>query len=255
MVDSPCSSTLQARTAILGCVDDSVSEYESLGRSSWPRSQHQAPPFGLSFPPLPGPAGPVPRLRRYYEGAATPCRHPAALRFLRSAVPRMHSLLSLSGGQVRREAIRLTRYLQPGIRRGANRVLPSSWGTTIVRSPCPIRRRQDYIRTRPYSAAAWPLLIQRQRLPQSGLRRSMAWLPDSLSTLRRASYPNSTQDSLPAAGQALLDGLSTPQGSVERFQSCRLHVPLSKLGLAQWMWPVGVERLSFGAEVVVTHLR
>jgi hypothetical protein len=27
----------------------------------------------------------------------------------------------------------VTRCLQPGVRRGANRVLPSSWGTTIVR--------------------------------------------------------------------------------------------------------------------------
>jgi hypothetical protein len=34
-------------------------------------------------------------------------------------------------------------------------------------------------------------------------RRSIAWLPDSLSTLRRASYPNSTQDSLPERGGEL----------------------------------------------------
>ena len=87
----------------------------------------------LRFPPQ-GPPGRVPLLQRYYQSATTPCCHPAALRFLRLAVPRLHSLLSLPGGRVRRQGLELvTRYLRPGIRRGANRVLPSSWGTTIVR--------------------------------------------------------------------------------------------------------------------------
>ena len=48
-------------------------QVRSLGRISRPRVQHQAPPFGFSFP-LPGPAGPVPRLHWYYEGATTSCR-------------------------------------------------------------------------------------------------------------------------------------------------------------------------------------
>ncbi len=65
-------------------------------------------------------------------------------------------------------------------------------------------------------------------------RRSIAWLSDSLSTLRDADYSNTTQDSLPVAGQALLDGLSHPQGSDERFQSCGLHlILLSQACLAQ----------------------
>src|SRR5262245_4347145 len=59
-----------------------------------------------------------------------------------------------------------------------------------------------------YGAAAWPLVCVKQRLPRKVFRRSIAWLSHSLSTLRRARYPASTQDSLPAAGQALLDGLS-----------------------------------------------
>ena len=37
----------------------------------------------------------------------------------------------------------------------------------------------------------------------------IALLSDSLSTLRSADYSHTTQDSLPVAGQALLDGLST----------------------------------------------
>ena len=63
-----------------------------------------------------------------------PAAHPAALRFLRLAVPRFHSLFSLPSGRVNRWGLELvTRCLQPGVRRGANRILPSSWGTTIVR--------------------------------------------------------------------------------------------------------------------------
>ena len=133
MLDSPCNETRQARNAILGRDGYTQFRVRSLGRSSRPRVQHQAPPFGFAFPP-PGPAGPVPRLHQYYAGATTSYRHLAALRFLRLAIPRMHSLFSLPGGRVRRRGLELvTRYLQPGICRGANRVLPSSWGIPIVR--------------------------------------------------------------------------------------------------------------------------
>ena len=41
----------------------------------------------------------------------------------------------------------------------------------------------------PYSAAAWPWVIERQRLLRKDFRRSRAWLSDSLSTLRSAGYP------------------------------------------------------------------
>ena len=36
-----------------------------------------------------------------------------------------------------------------------------------------------------YGAAAWPLVFQKQRLPRKVFRSSIAWLSDSLSTLRR----------------------------------------------------------------------
>ena len=48
-------------------------------------------------------------------------------------------------------------------------------------------------------------------------RSSIAWLSDSLSTLRSTGHPDTTQDSLPGAGYALLGGL-IPQGLIERFQ-------------------------------------
>ena len=72
--------------------------------------------------------------------------------------------------------------------------------------------------TRPYGAAAWPLVIERQRLPRKVFRRSIALLSDSLSTLRRADYSSTTQDSLPVAGQALLDGLSTRTVPMKGFR-------------------------------------
>jgi hypothetical protein len=72
--------------------------------------------------------------------------------------------------------------------------------------------------TRPSSAAAWPLVIEGQRLPRKVFRRSIALLSDSLSTLRRMGYPTTTQDSLPVAGQALLDGLSTRKLPMKGFK-------------------------------------
>jgi hypothetical protein len=39
-----------------------------------------------------------------------------------------------------------------------------------------------------YSAAAWPLVSQKQRLPRKVFRSSIAWLSDSLSTPRRVRY-------------------------------------------------------------------
>ena len=72
--------------------------------------------------------------------------------------------------------------------------------------------------TRPYGTTAWPLVIEGQRLPRKVFRRSIALLSDSLSTLRSADYSNNTQDSLPVAGQALLDGLSTRRVPLKGFK-------------------------------------
>jgi hypothetical protein len=47
---------------------------------------------------------------------------------------------------------------------------------------------------------------------------------DSLFTLRPVGYPHRTQNSLPAAGQALPGGIEYPQGSDERFLSCNRYI-------------------------------
>jgi hypothetical protein len=87
-------------------------------------------------------------------------------------------------------------------------------------------------RTRPLSAAAWPLVIERQRLPRLGLStlNSMAFglavyaspgsLPHHDARLASSCWSSST-------GRGF-----HPQGSDERFQSCRLHLIL--LSQASW---------------------
>ena len=100
----------------------------------------------------------------------------------------------------------------------------------------PIRRRQDCL----HQTIAVP-----QRGPWSSkgkgshdwvFRRSIAWLSDSLSTLRNADYSNTTQDSLPVAGQALLDGLSTRKVPMKGFKVVDyISFPFPKLCLAQSM--------------------
>ena len=72
--------------------------------------------------------------------------------------------------------------------------------------------------TRPISAAAWPLVIERQRLPRLGLStlNSMAFGLAVYASQGR--LPDTTQDSLPVAGQALLDGLLTRKVPMKGFK-------------------------------------
>jgi hypothetical protein len=165
----------------------------------------------------------------------------AALLFLRLAVPQ-RSLVGFArrrtsappkpgvGNPVSPTGISLTRQQD----------LPSSWGTFIIRLPC----------SKPTPAGLFaPDHQVQQRGPWSSNGKGshersfdarVAWLSDSLSTLRSEGYPDTTQDSLPVAGQALLARDFHPQGSDERFQSCSLHlIPLSQAFLAQSMQPKG----------------
>ena len=78
--------------------------------------------------------------------------------------------------------------------------------------------------------AAWPLVCKKQRLPRKVFRSSIAWLSDWLSTLRNAGYPNTTQDSLPVAGQALLNGIPTRKVPLKGFKVVDyISFPLPKL--------------------------
>ena len=96
--------------------------------------------------------------------------------------------------------------------------VPSSWGTPIP--VCPVHSTPAGLRAPDRcSAATWPLVCEKQRLPRKVFRRSIAGLPGSLSTLRRVGYPAATQDSLPAVGQTLLDGL-LPAGFHRKVSEC-----------------------------------
>ena len=111
----------------------------------------------------------------------------------------------------------VTRCLQPGCCRGSNRISQVPGEPQFSVCTCSVDSGRTAC-TRPYSAAAWPLVIERQRLPRKVFRRSIAWLSDSLSTLRDVSYPGTTQDSLPVAGQALLDGIFTRKVPMKGFK-------------------------------------
>src|SRR5262249_12736341 len=122
------------------------------------------------------------------------------------------------GGRVHRRGLELlTRYLQPGFRRGNDRIsqVPGEPQVSVchVQSTPAGLRAPDH-----YGAAAWPLVSEQQGLPRKVFRRSIAWLSGSLSTLRSAGYPRPTQDSLPAVGQTLLDGLSTRRVPTKGFR-------------------------------------
>ena len=112
--------------------------------------------------------------------------------------------------------------------------LPSSWGTSVVRLPCSNPTPAGLLVSDPYDKATWPLVCKKQRLPRQAFRSSIAWLSDSLSTLRSADYSNPTQDSLPVAGQALLDGIHTRKVPMKGFKVVKLHlILLSQACLAQ----------------------
>ena len=153
--------------------------------------------------------GTVRQLRRYYQDTLTSCRpsHRA-------------SLPSLGGTSVTLVLFAPRRTSAPprpgvgnpvapaGILPRKRQDLASSWGTPIVRLHMFLPTPAGLLAPDHCGAAAWPLVCEQQRLPRKVFRRSIAWLPDSLSTLRHAGHPNATQDSLPAVGQTLLDGLS-----------------------------------------------
>jgi hypothetical protein len=143
---------------------------------------------------------------------------------------RVHSFCSLLGGRVCCRGLELlSRYLPPGVRRGNDRIsqVPGEPQVSVrhVQSTPAGLLAPDH-----YGAAARPLVSEQQRLPRKVFRRSIGWLSDSLPTLRSAGYPRPTQDSLPAVGQTLLDGLSTRRVPMRGFKVLTTsHPPLPSL--------------------------
>jgi hypothetical protein len=142
---------------------------------------------------------------------------------------RVHSFFSLPGGRVRLRGLELlSRYLQPGTRGGDDRISqfpgePQASVRHVQSTPAGPLAPDRY-------GAARPLVSEEQGLPGKVFRGSIAGLSDSLATLRSAGYPRPTQDSLPAVGQTLLDGLFTRRVPMRGFRvSTTSHPPLPSL--------------------------
>jgi hypothetical protein len=128
--------------------------------------------------------------------------------------------------------------------RSKSRTLPSSWGTSMFRLPCSNPTPAGPLAPDHCGAATWPLVCKKQRLPRKVFRSSIAWLSDSLSTLRGVSCLSTTQDSLPVAGQALLDGTPTRKVPMKGFKVVDyISFPLPKLCLAQLHRPKRVDSI------------
>jgi len=147
-----------------------------------------------------------------------PAAHLAALRFLRLAIPRLHSLRSLPDGRVRRQGLELIiRYLHPDVAEEATGA-PKFLGNLISVCTCSKPTPAGLLAPDHNGAATWPLVIRRQRLPRLGLStlNSMAF---GLAVYASQCWlPKPTQDSLPVAGQALLDGVLTRKVSMKGFK-------------------------------------
>ncbi len=161
-----------------------------------------------------------------------PAAHPATLRFLRLAVPRLHSLRSLLDGRVRRRGLELvTRYLHPGIDRGDELDIPSSWRISIVRLHMFPSDSGRTACTRPLRCTSVALGRSKAKAPTSGLSKlnSMAFglavyasqcgLLQPHARLASGCWSGST-------GRAF-----HPQDSDERFQSCSEHLILPSQAL------------------------
>ncbi len=161
----------------------------------------------------------VPRLPRYYQGAMTSCRssrraslpsrrryHPSARHFARSGIERCPGR---SSGVVR-----------PVSPAGHSSMETAGSPTFLGNPDCALALLSDPGRTggiRPVSMLRrGPHSVHGRGSCMYSFRGSITRLRHWLSTLRRPGRPDATQDSLPAAGQALPDGLDYPQGSIER---------------------------------------
>ena len=111
----------------------------------------------------------------------------------------------------------VTRYLQPGGSQRKRQDLLRSWGTPIVLLPCSPTPAGPTA-SGPTMPRHGPRSVHGRGSRSYSFRGSITRLRHWLSTLRSAGCPYTTQDSLPAVGQTLPDGLGYPQGSDERFQ-------------------------------------
>jgi hypothetical protein len=118
-----------------------------------------------------------------------PAAHPAALRCLRLAVPRWHSLQFAPRRPSAPPRPGVGHPVSPaGNLRGDDRISQVPGEPQLSVCTCSHPTPAGLLAPDHYSAAAWPLVSHEQRLPRKVFRSSIAWLPDSLSTPRRVRY-------------------------------------------------------------------
>ena len=191
----------------------------SPGSARWVR------PCAAPFPP-PGPSRQVPRLRRYYSAV----RLPVSLSLDSVAFAQQYPAAQLSfapsgPGYPTAGQELISRSPSRQNTRGDKRGLPGS--PTTLMSFCPVLRpRQDQHHQAiqcadmapAMSTTKAPTIIQLSRLNHTASGLAVYASPGVL--------PHKTQNSLPAARQALPGGIGYPQGCAERFQ-CLKHLLLS----------------------------
>lgn len=172
----------------------------------------------------------VPLLRRYYETLRRPAAPPAVLRFLRLAVPSCAPAFVSSFGPTpaKRPGAFWTGSPRQFVQDGSDRT------SQVPGEPlCAYALFSDpggTERTRPIRCSGTAPARNTTKAPSdaviSGLNRTALALAVYAS---QCGSHRPTQDSLLVAGQALPGGIDYPQGSIERFPSCLLHlIPLSQ---------------------------
>ena len=142
---------------------------------------------------------------------------PTTLRFLRAAGTKSHSGFAPVGGVPPRGPGVVHPVPPSGLFLGDDRGSHVP-GEPLVLMPCSPTPAGPNTPDQ-FGASTRPPLKSERRLPRlDSFRGSITRLRHSLSTLRREDRSSTTQDSLPAAGQALPVGFGYPQGPDERFR-------------------------------------
>jgi hypothetical protein len=169
------------------------------------RASYSMPRFpspGSSRVEFPGFLGTIKALR-------LPAVLPAALRFLRLAVPRDHAYFAPAATACRSVGPGVVpRYPHPGMLPWRRQDLPSSWGTSIPVCTCSQTPAGPCV---PITACGTSGVAPALRTTKAPTIRTISRLNSMAFGLAvyasRCRLPFIAQDSLPGAGQALLDGL------------------------------------------------
>jgi len=218
-----------ASSAIRRCFVDTRLEFPGIRGISQQRFHGSA----SRFPPRGPRRSLVPPLLRYYQDATIPCR-PSRRTSLPSFGGTTGALVRFAPDATECCGARAWSWSPGTSGRGAlpwrRQGLPSSWGTSISVCPCSQTPAGRTPLTRDGASAWSPLETRRRRRRETDFRGSIAWLSGSLSTYHVTVTRLTAQDSLPGAGQALLDGLPTRKVPLKGFKlaSCSLS-PFPKL--------------------------